>query len=190
MRTIIVNNRNIGKYAHYWRAHFKLRHQIFVERLGWDLNSYGGMEFDEFDTPATEYVLCINNADEVVGVSRLLPTSCTYMIEKSFSQEYDGPLPKSDRVWEATRFGVCRSLSGAERSEAIDAITSRIYHFGQQQGLSEFLLLMPLFIYARILIPRGYDLEVLGKPWRCGNMTIAVARVRIEPAESTIRLTA
>lgn len=190
MRTIIVNCWNIDKFADYWREHFRLRHDIFIDRLKWDLPHYEGMEFDEFDCPATEYVLCLNDSNRVVGVSRLLPTTCTYMIEKHFSDEYGGTLPKTEKVWEASRFGISRSLNSAEREAAIDAITKRIYQFGQQRGVDEIMLLMPLFIYERILIPRGYHLQVEGKPWRCGKLSIAVARVKIEPAEIDYRLTA
>lgn len=32
-----------------WISHHRLRYRLFVERQGWDVPSYKGMEHDEFD---------------------------------------------------------------------------------------------------------------------------------------------
>lgn len=185
MRTIIVNWQNADRHHRYWMDHHRLRHEIFVDRLGWDVGSFNGMEFDEFDTPAAQYVLCIDDHDRVVGVSRLMSTEQSYMIERHWPEWIEGKLPHSSRIWEATRFGVSNKISSEERSEAIHALTDRVFEFGQENAIDEFLLVMPVFIYKRILIPKGYDLEIISPVRRIDGLSTAIARVRIpQPAEA------
>lgn len=179
MRTIVVNWKTVGKHHRQWMQHHRLRHEIFIDRLGWDVGSHEGMEYDEFDTPAAEYVLCLDKKQNVVGVSRLISTSQSYMIEKLWPEWINGGFPKSKLIWEASRFGVSNALSSAERADAIDAITRRIFTYGQENGIDEFLLVMPVFIYKRILIPRGYDLEIISPVRKVDQLSTAVARVRI-----------
>ena len=181
VRTLIVNWKTAGKHHRQWLQHHKLRHEIFVDRLGWEVGSHEGLEFDEFDTPAAEYVLCLDGKKNVVGVSRLMSTTQPYMIEKFWPDWIEGSLPKSDVIWEATRFGVSNNLSASDRADAIDAITQRIFKYGQENGIDEFLLVMPVFIYKRILIPRGYDLEIISSVRRVDQLNTAIARIRIPP---------
>src|SRR4051794_24886728 len=51
------------------------RHQVFVERLGWELPSQPGYEQDQFDRADTVHVVARNASGDIVGCGRLLPTS-------------------------------------------------------------------------------------------------------------------
>ena len=186
MRTIVINWQNLNLYHQYWIDHHKLRKEIFVDRLGWDLTSNDDMEFDEFDTPPAHYVVCIDDDDRVCGVSRLISTANPFMIEKLWPEWLHGQLPKNERVWEATRFGVASNLRASERAEVIDQITRRIYSFGQENGVESFLLVMPTFIYDRILIPRGYDLELVSDIRQIDGLKTAIAAVEIDGAVSEV----
>ena len=67
------------------------RREVFIERLGWELNTTNGMELDEFDGPDAVYV-CSHDDDGLVnGVARLLPTTGPYLLEKVFPQLWAGP---------------------------------------------------------------------------------------------------
>ncbi len=44
-----------------WISHHRLRHRLFVERQGWEIPTYRGMEYDEFDTPAAQYLLWVDD---------------------------------------------------------------------------------------------------------------------------------
>lgn len=180
MHTLVINWKNVDTYHQYWIEHHRLRKEIFVDRLGWDLPNADDMEFDEFDTPAAQYVLCIDDQDRVCGVSRLVSTAKPFMIEKLWPEWFNGDLPKSNRVWEASRFGVSSSLKASERTRVIDHITQRIYRFGQENGIDGFLLVMPTFIYDRILIPRGYDLQLVSDVRRLEGIKTAIASVSVD----------
>ena len=86
------------KVAHY-------RHKIFVERLGWPLQTQDGLELDQFDRNDTVYVIAQNDNAEVVGCARLLPTTRPYLLEEVFPHLLNGlPPPRSPDVWELSRF--------------------------------------------------------------------------------------
>ena len=54
-------------------AYLKLRKEIFIDRLDWALTQYEGIEFDQYDTFDTAYVIAHKNG-EVVGGARLKST--------------------------------------------------------------------------------------------------------------------
>lgn len=77
----------------------RYRHAVFVERLGWQLQSTGRLELDQFDRRDTAYVIALNSADNVVGMARLLSTDRPYLLAEVFPQLMAGqPLPRSALV--------------------------------------------------------------------------------------------
>ncbi len=179
MRTILVSWKNLNVYHKYWVDHHRLRKEIFVNRLGWDVPNYDELEFDEFDTPPAHYALCIDDDDRVCGMSRLMSTRNPYMIEKLWPEWLEHNLPKSDLIWEVTRFGVAGHLSASKRSEVIDQVTRQVYQFGLDRGVDEYLIVMPTFIYDRILIPRGYDLTVISDARWIDRIPTAIASIKV-----------
>lgn len=84
-------------------AHY--RHQVFVERLGWQLPTDGQRETDDYDRPDTIYVVAENAAGDISGCARLIPTDKPYMLADVFPHLLNGTqLPRSPEVWELSRF--------------------------------------------------------------------------------------
>jgi len=89
----------------------RLRHRVFNERRRLDHDSYDGMEYDAFDTPAALYLVWRDDADVVRGRIRLLPTTRPYMLQTCWPELVEaGPLPASPEVWEITRVCVDKDL--------------------------------------------------------------------------------
>ena len=83
----------------------RYRHEVFVEKLGWKLDTRGRLELDEFDRKDTIYLIARNTDGEIVGTSRLLPTHRPYLLASVFPQLLgDTPAPCSPDVWELSRF--------------------------------------------------------------------------------------
>jgi N-acyl-L-homoserine lactone synthetase len=83
----------------------RYRHRIFIERLGWQLRCENSLEFDQFDRDDTLYVVAENDAGQVIGTGRLLPTLRPYLLGDIFPQLMNGaPVPCSPQVWELSRF--------------------------------------------------------------------------------------
>ncbi len=81
------------------------RHRVFVQKLGWQLQCEGELEYDQFDRDDTVYVIATDEEESVVGTARLLPTVRPYLLDTVFPQLMGGlPLPASDDVWELSRF--------------------------------------------------------------------------------------
>ena len=62
---------------------YRFRNRIFSGRLGWDVESYRGLERDSFDSPDTHWVL-IEDSEGICGCIRMLDCSGTYMLSTIF----------------------------------------------------------------------------------------------------------
>ncbi|GGB08949.1 acyl-homoserine-lactone synthase [Agarivorans gilvus] len=81
------------------------RHQVFVEMLGWELDTPEGIEQDQFDHQDTIYVVAKNQHEHICGCARLLPTTQPYLLEEVFPELLNGlPCPKQSDIWELSRF--------------------------------------------------------------------------------------
>jgi acyl homoserine lactone synthase len=90
----------------YAEPMFRLRYQVFHERLGWQVNAEGGLETDEFDDADSHYVL-ITRHQRLVGGWRLRPTTTPYMLERIFPQLLGNcAAPCEPDVWEVSRFAI------------------------------------------------------------------------------------
>ena len=108
----------------------RLRYRLFVERQHYDVPSYGGMEYDQFDTPAATYLVSpdTNGSGEARGIARLIPTNRPYMIKELWPELVKGePLPCSDVVYEASRFGIDDRLPAAAAQPAHDYLVDGVF---------------------------------------------------------------
>lgn len=108
----------------YRRQFHRMRSNVFCERMGWELDSIMGCEYDEYDCHLTKYVLAIDKEKkQVLGGARLLrtdreeyvnalsPDPNSYMIRDAYLQRIEGipsnlcflPPPVSTDTWELTR---------------------------------------------------------------------------------------
>ncbi|WP_425072711.1 acyl-homoserine-lactone synthase [Sagittula sp. S175] len=189
MRTLVINALNLGEHHRYWLDHFRLRREIFVDRLGWNLpgsdDAGSDMEFDSFDTPATHYVLAIDDADKVCAVSRLVPTTVPYMIQTLWPDWPQQGCPNDARIWEASRFGCAATLSHADRQAAIRALYAEIYRFGQRNNIDHYLMVMPRFIFERLIRPNGYQVDYVGETRKFDGVSTCLGKVTVHPETAT-----
>jgi N-acyl-L-homoserine lactone synthetase len=132
---------------------FRLRKEIFVDTLNWDLSTKGCSEFDQYDTPYASYCLT-EIGGRLVASARILPTdlelgATSYMIldaalgrlgsglPPSLCGDFDPPRSKS--VWEATRLTVSPSLSKMEKRLALKVTVDRMMLEAKAAGVEEFL---------------------------------------------------
>lgn len=92
---------------------FRLRHEVFYERLGWDVASLDGRERDFYDDCDPVYVISyVEGCQEVTGCCRLLPTDGPNMLRDVFSEMLHGGLAPCDpAVWELSRLATGRAWS-------------------------------------------------------------------------------
>lgn len=98
----------------------RYRREVFINQLGWELNTINGMELDEFDGPDAVYVCSHDEDGQVSGVARLLPTTAPYLMEKVFPELWSGKqLPRDPKIWELSRFAAAsQNPSGTTAHQA------------------------------------------------------------------------
>jgi N-acyl-L-homoserine lactone synthetase len=114
----------------------QLRRKVFKERLNWDVTIINGMEFDEFDTDDAQYILLQNKASQVVGCARLVPTVKPYLLGNVFPNLIEGPVIRSQKIWEISRFAVDQNEAN---EEATALLLIGILEFGISRGLSHYV---------------------------------------------------
>jgi acyl-homoserine lactone synthase len=83
---------------------WSFRHRQFVERLRWnEIRRPDGREIDEFDTPRAIHLPLLKNG-EIVGYSRLLPTTEPHLLSDVYPELMGGnSWPRGPTVYEWTR---------------------------------------------------------------------------------------
>jgi N-acyl-L-homoserine lactone synthetase len=171
-------------------AHHRLRHKIFVERQGYQVPTYRGMEWDAFDTPAAVYLMWRDDLKQVRAIARLIPTTFPYMIKELWPHLISGhDLPSTPQVWEVTRLGVDRSLLPAVRRRVFGEMMCACGEFARELGIREYYVLTHPSII-RSIAAAGCSTRLLGRPQTMGGFPVAVATVAItEAAIATLRMT-
>ena len=160
-----------------------LRHRIFVDRTGYDVPTFEGAEYDQFDTPATVYLVHRNNRGGVDGIARLVPTSRPYMIQELWQHLVDGALPNDPKVWEGSRFGVDRTLPPSERRTVSRKLVAACQEFGLSRGVESMIVVMPPFILRTVIETAGCALTTLGPVSSLGNIPVQAAKVDISQGQ-------
>lgn len=182
MPVLCLNWETAHRHGDAWISHHRLRHRLFVERQAWNVPSYRGMEYDEFDTPAAQYLLWQNDDGVVRGAARLLPTTRPYMLEKLWPDMMPGELPRSQSVWEATRFGCDRGLDEPTRRRAVAELLSAMQEFGIRTGIRRYLAVMPPRLLERVVVSAGCTVQTLGPERDLGRLPAAAAYLTVSPA--------
>lgn len=178
----LVNLENSHLFGGALASQHRLRHRVFVERQQWNIPSYRGMEYDQYDTPAAHYLIWRDETGEARGVSRLSPTDIPYMLEEQWPDMVtNGTLPKSPLVWEATRFGIDRDLEPAQRKQILQELVIAYLEFGLKEGITHMLGVMPTLIWRAIFINSGWPLEFLGEPRKLAGDKVCPAMGALTP---------
>ena len=101
----MVSGTSSGLPAGLYNKVSRYRHEVFVRRLGWQLNTPEGVDIDQFDREDTVYVVAEDDQGRVAGCGRLLPTTRPYLLGEVFPQLLNGaPPPCSPDIWELSRY--------------------------------------------------------------------------------------
>lgn len=148
----------------------RYRHKVFVEKLGWELQTPKGMELDQFDRHDTVYVVAQDERGSVNGCARLLPTTRPYLLAEVFPQLLQGmPPPCSQEVWELSRFAavdfdapMASSLSQFSSPVAVGLLQAAL-SCAAAQGAKRLITVSPLGI-ERLLRKAGFHAHRVAPP--------------------------
>jgi N-acyl-L-homoserine lactone synthetase len=140
----------------------RLRYRVFVRHRGLPHRHHGGMEYDEFDTPAAHYLVWRDQAAEVRGMFRLIPTTEPYMLEQNWPFLCRSrALPKLEEVWEIGRVCVDRTYRARERKIIIPELLCALHEFCQASRIRAVIGVTRQHLVS-YYIPSG--VEWLGEP--------------------------
>ena len=150
---------------------FKLRHEVFKERLDWEVGTAGGKERDMFDDLDPVYIVCEHEGD-VLGSWRLLPTVGPYMLKNVFPELLYGiPAPEAPDVWEISRFAVSKRVVGNESLGTIKTVTNllleQLFTFAARRNISRIVAVADVR-FERILGRAGLLTQRFGPPLQIG----------------------
>jgi acyl homoserine lactone synthase len=181
MSVVCISWETAHLHGEAWISHHRLRHRVFVDRLGWQVPSYRGLEYDQFDTPAATYVVWLDGEGLARGAARLIPTTQPYMVKALWPELIDGDLPQTDQIWEATRFVCDRDINSETRRRIVAELICGCQEFGIARGISRYLGVMPVGIFRHVIAAAGCPVTLLGPPKRIGIHNIAAAYIDVSP---------
>lgn len=145
-------------------AQHKLRYQSIIMRQGWDVPSINDMEFDQYDNPASKYLVYRDEQRNALGVSRFYPTTLPYMLEQCFSNFVtDRPVPKSSRVWEGSRFCIDHNLSPEMRKKIARELVVGYLEVTLANNIEAVVGLMYPAYWRSLFLGAGWNIEFMGE---------------------------
>lgn len=146
------------------------RHKVFVEMLGWQLQSQNSLEFDQFDRADTLYVVARDYAGQINGCARLLPTTQPYLLKEVFPQLLNGCLaPSTSDVWELSRFAAVNfnaaqtSATGQFSSPIAVGLLRSALECAGKRGATRLITVSPRGV-ERLLRKSGFQAQRAGRP--------------------------
>jgi acyl homoserine lactone synthase len=164
---------------------FAFRHRIFHDRLGWDVTSDHGLEYDHFDRLDPVYLLARDEQLQVEGCWRILPTTGPYMLRDTFPQLLgDTPAPCAADVWELSRFAVEPGDGGCSQARlnqvALD-LMRRAYEFAMEHRIRHYVTVTSVAL-ERLMKAGGVPLVRLGdgRAQRIGKVLTVACWIAID----------
>lgn len=181
LQTTAISWSNVHEHGTLWYQHLKLRKELFVDSKHWDIPHNSDVEWDQYDTGNTVYVVTHQDG-QAVAASRLNPSNFasplgTYMIKDATRGLLDGIpadiLPRADapvdkNTWEATRFTVDPTLSTQERTEALTKNAVDLAAVAKELKARKLIALMPP-AYIRWLSGIGLPTTRIGPTQKDGS---------------------
>ncbi|HEX7027952.1 MAG TPA: acyl-homoserine-lactone synthase, partial [Gammaproteobacteria bacterium] len=172
MRQILIGSLRDGRISirHLMRM-FCFRHEVFRCKLGWDVNSFNGLETDQYDHLDTIYILSLDTAGMVNGCLRLLPTTSSYMLKDSFAYLFDeNQRPPLDRqIWEGSRLAVASHNREQIPGSVITLeILAKMFEFAFDNNIREYVACVSMAVEHLLSKKIGLPMQRIGRPQHIG----------------------
>lgn len=191
----VVTSQNRHLYEEQLEQHFRLRHSIFVDELGWTaLRKPDGREIDQFDTEYSIYLLGIEPGRGVVAGTRLGPSLQPHLLADVFphAAAHRG-IPRAPNIYDWTRIFVAPLRRSETRPcRAAGTIKTAVLEYCLANGIRQVTGLgEPYWVPA--LSKLGWNPRPLGLPVEHEDMlvfgfTCDVTRAALEKTRAVFGL--
>jgi len=177
------------KFARELDAFHKIRKLVFFDTFRWDVPIINSWEIDGYDALDPVYLLSVDEAGQVVGGLRLLPTMGFNMLNDTFPQLLPrGKRIESPLIWESSRFSIDRAADieiGPKRiSRAVAELGLGMNEFAARLGLSHIVTVYDATLH-RSLSRVGCAGQPIGEPKRVGASLAYAVFFEVGPAAET-----
>lgn len=155
MQTTTLSFANLHNHGELFANYMRARRELFIVHNKWNLPEAMGMEYDQYDTPASRWVVVHDDAGRVLAGNRLTPTTThcgiySYMIrdaQRGLLETIPATLlwdeaPVADNIWESSRLFVSHDVPMAERRKVHARLVEELAKAARQQGASYCLTLL------------------------------------------------
>jgi acyl-homoserine lactone synthase len=177
----IVDAGNIARYPKEMEEAHRLRHQVFVDDLGWEgLRRDDGCEVDQFDNEHAVHMLYIHEG-RVLGYQRLLQSTRPHLLSHVMPQLCETEFPVGENIWEWTRY--CVQPEHRERGRKLSpiglALLTAIVEWGMERGVDSVIIEMdPLWLLR--LVQLHFRVTPLGLPERMAGRDVVAVTARFD----------
>ena len=155
MQTTTLSFANLHNHGELFANMLRARRELFIVHNKWDLPEAMGMEYDQYDTPASRWVVVHDDLGRVLAGNRLTPTTTkcgiyTYMIRDAQRGLLDTipsrllyeEAPVCETVWESSRLFVAHDVPAAMRRKVHAKLIQELGGAARSLGASHCLTLL------------------------------------------------
>ena len=155
MQTTTLSFSNMSSYGELFPDFLRARRQSFIVENNWDLPEADGMEYDQYDTPASRWI-AVHEYGEILAGVRLTPTIArcgvyTYMIADAQKGMLDSipsnllymQAPVDEHIWESSRVFVSKNVPAKMRMRVQAQLMGQLVETAKSLGAEQLLGLVP-----------------------------------------------
>ncbi len=190
METTTLSFENMHVHGELFANLLRARRESFIVRNNWDLPEANGMEYDQYDTPASRWI-AVHEFGEVLAGIRLTPTTArcgiyTYMIrdaQRGLLESIPRNLlyfeaPVAPHIWESSRVFVSQSVPANKRMRVQANLMGEMISAARTLGATQILGLVPA-VWSRWIARLGLDAEEAGPKMEIDGSTSQVAMMNL-----------
>ena len=138
-------------------AQHRLRYRAISKRQDWDMPEINGMEYDQYDNPATTYFIWMDSDGEARGVARFCPTDRPFMVKDHFSTMISGAVPQGQNIVDGSRFCIDRDLPVAQRERITQELIIASLEFSLKTGIKHIVGIMHPLYWKNVFTNNGWQ---------------------------------
>ncbi len=194
MRVTSLSFENMHEHGELFINFLRARKRAFIERNNWDLPEAMGMEYDQYDTPASRWI-AVHEGDKILAGVRLTPTTArcgiySYMIRDAQlglvdsipSDLLDFEAPIDPQIWESSRVFVMESVPARLRTRVQAAMMQGLIDTARDLHARVVFGLVPA-VWSRWIGRLGLIARPVGPVLNIDGWETQVALMHLQPAD-------
>ncbi len=173
MQVTTLSFSNMHNHGELFSNMLRARHKTFIQRNNWELPEADGMEYDQYDTPASRWV-AVHEFGHVLAGVRLTPTMArcgiySYMIRDAQLGLLDAipqdllfeQAPVASHIWESSRVFVSDAVPSKLRLRVQCSLIDEMVRSARHLGATSQIGVVPEHS-PRLARRTGIDCQVAG----------------------------